>query len=67
MNLERVKHELDNGERFMGVYKDINELVNYLENTNLPYNFIHAKLIEIFKINDNYICVKEGVKWKGGE
>lgn len=64
MNLEAIKNELDNGGRFMGVYKDINELVKYLENTNLPYNFIHAKLIEIFKINDNYLCVKEGIKRK---
>ncbi|MDK0621646.1 hypothetical protein P5E90_12460 [Clostridium perfringens] len=64
MNLQLIKEEIDNGGKFIGNYEDVNRLVKYIGDINIPYNFIHTELIEIFKINNDYICIKEGIKRK---
>lgn len=59
--LDLIKKELNEGNKFIGDFAEVNCVINYIENINIPYNFTHAQSIELFKIKDDYICVKSEI------
>ncbi|MGV2640153.1 hypothetical protein GNF86_01685 [Clostridium perfringens] len=56
MNLKLIKGEIDRGGVFIGEYKEIVEVLKYIDNEmNIPFSLIHHKAIELKKINNNYV------------
>ena len=54
--LNEIKKEIDNGGVFIGEYREIIEILKYIDNkTNIPFSLIHHKAIELKKIDNNYI------------
>lgn len=56
MNLQLIKNEIDRGGIFIGEYKEIIEVLKYIDNEMIiPFSFIHHKAIELKKIDNNYV------------
>lgn len=52
----QIKHEIDKGASFIGEYKEISEILKYIDNEmNIPFSLIHHKAIELKKIDNNYV------------
>lgn len=56
MNLQLIKGEIDNGGAFIGEYKEISEILKYIDREMIiPFSLIHHKAIELKKIDNNYV------------
>lgn len=56
LGINEIKNEIDNGGVFIGEYEEIREILKYINNeTNVPFSLIHHKVIELKKIDNDYV------------
>ncbi|MCH1964444.1 hypothetical protein MCG45_16560 [Clostridium perfringens] len=56
MNLKLIKNEIDSGGVFIGEYKEISEILKYIDREMIiSFSLIHHKAIELKKIDNNYV------------